>query len=83
MLSDIANHETSLIRPPCDDNRQISGTDPDQPTAWIWRTTNIGHPKLFIGGAVGRQVAPAAPAVNNFAANRDLGSLSGRMADIR
>jgi hypothetical protein len=36
-----------------------------------------------MGGAVGRQVAPAAPAVNNFAANRDLGSLSGRMADIR
>ena len=29
---------------------------------------NIGHPKLFIGGAVGRQESPAAPTVNNFAA---------------
>jgi hypothetical protein len=29
---------------------------------------NIGYPKLFIGGAVGRREAPAAPAVNNFVA---------------
>ena len=29
---------------------------------------NIGHPKLFIGGVAGRQEAPAAPTVNNFAA---------------
>jgi hypothetical protein len=29
---------------------------------------NIGYPKLFNGGAVGRQETPAAPAVNNFVA---------------
>jgi len=31
-------------------------------------TTNIGYPKLFNGGAVGRQETPAAPTVNNFVA---------------
>jgi len=29
---------------------------------------NIGYPKLFIGGAVGREGSPAAPTVNNFVA---------------
>ena len=31
-------------------------------------TTNIGYPKLFTGGAVGRRNTPAAPPVNNFVA---------------
>ena len=31
---------------------------------------NIGDPKLFTGGAVGRQEDPAAPTVNNFVAGR-------------
>jgi len=30
--------------------------------------SDIGYPKLFIGGAVGRQDKPAAPTVNNFVA---------------
>jgi len=30
--------------------------------------TNIGHPKLFIGWAVGRQESAAALPVNNFVA---------------
>jgi hypothetical protein len=40
------------------------------------RTTNIGYPKLFNGGAVGRRESPAAPTVNNFvaaSAARDFG----------
>jgi hypothetical protein len=31
---------------------------------------NIGHPKVFIGGAVGRRIPPAAATVKNFAAAR-------------
>jgi hypothetical protein len=31
-------------------------------------TANIGHPKLFTGGAVGRRRFPAAPTGNNFVA---------------
>jgi hypothetical protein len=31
---------------------------------------NIGYPKLFTVGVVGRRIPPAAPAVNNFAAAR-------------
>ena len=33
-----------------------------------WHNVIIGYPKLFTGGAVGRQESPAAPPVNNFVA---------------
>lgn len=32
------------------------------------QTTDIGHPKLFIGGAVDHRECAAAPTVNNFVA---------------
>jgi len=35
----------------------------------MWaNVSDIGNPKLFIGGAVGRQESPAAPRMNNFVA---------------
>ncbi len=46
----------------------VSPTSKSKSGSMVSSTTNIGYPKLFIGGAVGRQVAPAAPPVNNFVA---------------
>ena len=38
---------------------------------------HIGYPKLFIGGAVGRQESPAAPPVNSFVAAKKLAARFG------
>jgi hypothetical protein len=35
---------------------------------FYWRGARTPNPKLFNGGAVGRQETPAAPTVNNFVA---------------
>jgi hypothetical protein len=49
----------------------------------MWRmvssrlTKNIGNPKLFIGGAVGRQESPTAPPVNNFVAAKKFAARFG------